>query len=255
MKLDAKFGEARWQLAQTLERMNNFRAAFPEYIRAADALPDKREAQIKATQLLLLSGRFEDAKTRATTLLEKNPRDVDALTLRGNAMAMLKDSASATTEFEEALKLQPDSAQAWVGLGAVHMGAGQMRDAEEAFRQAVTQDPKSIDARLSLANFLSAAGRWVEAEKAVTDALTLDARHLLANRMLAVLYLTQGRETDAETPLKVVADVSKTVESRMQLADYYTRVGRIEDAKRLLTEIATDQRGFAAAETALALIE
>src|SRR5436190_664716 len=62
VKLDPKFGQARFKLAQTYERMNNLRAAFPEYVRAADALPDDRDAQIKATQVLLLSGRFEDAK-------------------------------------------------------------------------------------------------------------------------------------------------------------------------------------------------
>src|ERR1700730_17045740 len=43
VKLDPKFGEARFKLAQTYERMDNLRAAFPEYVRAADALPDDRD--------------------------------------------------------------------------------------------------------------------------------------------------------------------------------------------------------------------
>src|ERR1700730_10595354 len=43
VKLDPKFGEARLKLAQTYERMDNLRAAFPEYVRAADALPDDRD--------------------------------------------------------------------------------------------------------------------------------------------------------------------------------------------------------------------
>src|SRR5262245_2803146 len=79
VRLDPKFGEARLKLAETYERMNNIRAAAPEFTRAADALPDNRSAQIKATEILLLGRRFEDAKARATTLLTKNPKDVDAL--------------------------------------------------------------------------------------------------------------------------------------------------------------------------------
>src|SRR5687767_1065193 len=71
VQLDPKFGEARLKLAETHERMNNVRAAFPEYIRAADALPDNRDVQLKATQILLLGGRFEDAKSRAEALLKK----------------------------------------------------------------------------------------------------------------------------------------------------------------------------------------
>src|SRR5215210_238223 len=72
IKIDPKFGKARFKLAETYERLNNVRAAFPEYVRAADALPDDRTAQVKATQVLLLSGRFEDAKARIGALVKKN---------------------------------------------------------------------------------------------------------------------------------------------------------------------------------------
>src|SRR5215813_1356489 len=64
VRLDPKFGEARLKLAQTYERMNNIRAAFPEFIRAADALPDNRDVQLKVTEILLLARRFDDAKAR-----------------------------------------------------------------------------------------------------------------------------------------------------------------------------------------------
>src|SRR5262249_54057674 len=76
VRLDPKFGEARLTLAETYERIKTVRPAFPEYIRAADALPDNRDVQLKATQLLLLARRFDDAKARATALLEKNPKDI-----------------------------------------------------------------------------------------------------------------------------------------------------------------------------------
>src|SRR5262245_4719050 len=80
VKIDPKFGTARLKLAETYERLHNPSAA-AEYIRAADALPDDRNAQTKATQVLLLSGRFEDAKARAAALLAKYPKDVEVLLL------------------------------------------------------------------------------------------------------------------------------------------------------------------------------
>ena len=91
--------------------MNNVQAAFPESIRAADALPDNRDAQLKATELLLLARRFDDAKSRAEGLLEKNPKDIDAMLLRANAMAALRDPAGAIAEIEEALKISPDNSR------------------------------------------------------------------------------------------------------------------------------------------------
>src|SRR5688572_18350293 len=141
VKLDPKFGEARLKLAETHERMNNVRAAFPEYIRAADALPDNRDVQLKATQILLLGGRFEDAKSRAEALLKKNPKDVDAILLRANAMAALRDPAGAIAQIEDALKINPDSSAAYVNLGAVQMRSGEARQAEAAFRQAIELEP------------------------------------------------------------------------------------------------------------------
>jgi len=255
VKLDPKFGEARFKLAQTYERMNNLRAAIPEYVRAADSLPDHREAQVKATQMLLLAGQFENAKARAAGLLAKDPKNVEALLLHANAMAALRDPAGAIAQIEEALKVSPDNSQAFVSLGAVRMQAGAAKEAEAAFRQAVALAPSSVDARLALANFLWAAGRMPEAEATIKEALAKDPRHLLGNRMLSVLYLATGRTKEAEQPLKSVADISNAPAARFQLADYYLNVGRTKDAASLLTSLSADTGTFAEAEERLAALD
>ena len=233
-------GEARFKLAETYERLNNIRAAFPEYIRAADALPDDRKAQIKATQVLLLSGQFEDAKARAAALLAKNPKDVEILLLYANSLVALRDPAGAMAQIEEALKVNPKSSPAFVNLGVVRMRSGEAKEAEAAFRKAIELEPASVDAKLALANFLWAAERAPEAEATLKEALAKEPQHLLANRMLAVLYLSTRRTNEAEQPLKVIADVSKTPAARFQLADYYAGVGRSKDAVSLLTPLSAD---------------
>jgi tetratricopeptide (TPR) repeat protein len=254
VKIDPKFGEARYKMAQALERTNN-RAALPEYIRAADALPDNREAQIKATQILLLSGRFEDAKTRASALLAKDPNDLEAMLLRANAMAAMKDPEGALAEVEQAMKIAPADSRALVGLGAIRQGSGDAAQAEAAYRQAIALDPNSIDAQLALANFLFAAGRVDEAEQTLKHALTIDAKHLLANQMLAVLYMVTNRMDQAEQPLKLVAETMKAPVARFRLADYYAQVRRTDEAKRLLTELSADPASFADAEMRLATLD
>lgn len=255
VKIDPKFGEARFKLAEAYERLNNLSAAFPEYVRAADALPDDRKAQVKATQVLLVAGRFEDAKARVAALLKKNPKDVEALLLHANAMAALRDPASAIAQIEEALKVSPDSSRAFVYLGAVRMQSGEAKEAEAAFRKAIALDPASIDAKLALANFLWAAERAPEAEAIIKEALAKEPQHLLANRMLAVLYISTRRVKEAEQPLKAVADVSKTPAARFQLADYYVSVGRTKDAVSLLTPLSSDPATFAEAESRLAALD
>jgi len=255
VRIDPKFGEARLKLAETYERMGNLRAAFPEYVRAADALPDNRDAQIKATQILIVGGRFEDAKARAATLLTKNPKDVEALLLRADALAALKDPAAAVAEIEEALKVQPNDSRAFVTLGVVRKGSGDAKDAEEAFKKAIALEPSSINAHLAFANFLWSAGRQTEAEQEIQQALSHDPRNELANRMLAMLYLSTKRPDQAEAPLKIVAENSKEPQARFQLAQYYVAVRRNDEAIKLLTELAGNQATFAAAEAMRASID
>lgn len=255
VRLDPKYGEAHFKLAQTHERMNNIRLAFPEYIRAADAMPNNREAQLKATQLLLAAGQFEDAKARVAKLLEKNPGDVDFLLLQANALAGLRDPAGAMAQIEEALKLSPENSQAFLNLGVVRLQTGQGKEAETAFRRAIDLAPSEINPKLALANFLWSSGRGVEAEARIKEALAKDPRHLLANRMLALLYLSSTRTKEAEQPLKVVADISKAPAARFQLADYYIGTGRTQDAKTLLTSLSTDQSSYADAEARLAALD
>jgi putative PEP-CTERM system TPR-repeat lipoprotein len=255
VKIDPKFGEARLKLAETHERMNNLRAAYPEYIRAADALPDNREAQLKATQILLLGGRFDDAKARAAAQLQKNDTDVEAMLLHANAMAALRDPAGAIAQIEEALKISPDSSKAYVNLGVVRMQSGEAKAAEAAFRRAIELEPKSVDPRLALANFLWAAERAPEAEATLKEVLAADPQHLLANRMLGVLYLSTKRVNEAEQPLKQVAEVSKTAAARLQLADYYAGTGRANDAVAILSELSKDPASFVDAEMRLAAID
>ena len=255
VKLDPKFGEARFKLAQTYERMNNLRAAFPEYVRAADSLPDHREAQIKATQMLLLAGRFEDAKARAAALLAKDPKNVEALLLHANAMAALRDPAGAIAQIEEALKVSPDSSQAFVNLGAVRMQAGAAKEAEAAFRQAVALEPSSVDARLALANFLWAAGRMPEAEATVKEALgqgsSAPSCQPHAERAVPRDRANQGGRAAPQVRGRHLQSACRPFSVGRLLRER----GRTKDAASLLTSLSADRATFAEAEARLAALD
>jgi putative PEP-CTERM system TPR-repeat lipoprotein len=255
VRIDPKFGEARLKLAETYERMNNLQAAFPEFIRAADELPENRGLQLKVTELLLLARRYEDAKARAAKVLEKNPRDVEAMVLRATAMAEMKDVNGAVKEIEDALKVDPTASRTYVGLGSIRARGGQKEEAEAAFRQAVTLDPSSVSARLAFANFLWSAGRAAEAEQETRQAVIAEPRHLLANRMLAALYVATNRTAEAEAPLKVVTEVSQAPEAKFELAQYYVNARRDAEATKLLTELAAGQATSGRAESMMAALD
>ena len=53
VRQDLQLGEARFKLAEAHYAAGDTRAAFPEFIRAADLLKDDAEAQLRAGHLLL----------------------------------------------------------------------------------------------------------------------------------------------------------------------------------------------------------
>jgi putative PEP-CTERM system TPR-repeat lipoprotein len=256
VKQDSRFGEALYKLARTYERVKDFAKAYREYLRAADLMPEDGAVQLRAAQVLLATGEFEDAKTRADRLLEKDPRNVQAQILRGTALAGLKDFDHAIAQMEEAVKVDPGQSGTYDHLGALQLAKGDQKKAEMAFKKAVEIDGTSVRARLALAIFYLSTGRTVEGEEALKQTLQIDVSDLTANRALALVYLASNRATEAEPYLKKVAEVSKTVASRLALADYYALAHRWDEAIQILDKVGDDDpQGFLSARTRLATIE
>ena len=253
---DPQSGEARYKLAEAYVRDNDPAGAYREYVRAADLMPANLEAQLKAGQMLLLARQFEDARARADQVLATDSRNVQALLLRGSALAGLKDLDSAITQIEEAITLDPDRSGTYDHLGALQLAKGDPNRAEEAFRKAVQLDGTSVSARLTLAIFYLATRRAAEAEDALERTLEIDESNLTANRALAALYLASNRAAEAEPYLKTVAGQSTNVEARLVLADYYRMMNRPNEAVRILSAVGTDHaEAFAAAQARLAAME
>jgi tetratricopeptide (TPR) repeat protein len=99
---DPMLAPARLKLADAYLRQGNGAGAFGEYVRAADLLPKDADAQLKAGSLLLMAGRAEEAKARADKALALNGKNVNALVLRANALAGLKDLDGALAQMQQA---------------------------------------------------------------------------------------------------------------------------------------------------------
>jgi tetratricopeptide (TPR) repeat protein len=255
LQIDPKRGDIRMKLADALVRTRDWTGALREYVRAADVLPNDVNAQVKSGSLLLMATKFEDAKTRAKAALALDANNVEAMVLLGNAMAGLKDVNGAIDQYQEAIALNPGKDTAYLNLGVLQAVQGQTKDAEATFRKAISSAPKSMSARTALASFLWSAGRAPEAEATLKEALTIDPDHFAANRALGIYYLSTGRAAEAEPYFKRLAAVSKTTAASISLADYYIAANRPDEAKKLLTELATNSEAFAPATLRLASLE
>src|SRR5690606_372931 len=82
--------------------------------------------------------------------------------------------AEAVTAYRRALEIDPGSAAAWTGVGAVLLEGGRLTEARAAFVRAVDLDPNLAEARYQLAFALSAVGDYRGALRETRRALELD---------------------------------------------------------------------------------
>jgi tetratricopeptide (TPR) repeat protein len=252
IKEDERFGEARLKLSEAYEKAGNANQAYREAIRAADLLPNSSEAQIRATNYLMLAGRFEDAKTRIQPVVDRDPSNVMAQLMMGRALVGLKDLDGAIQEIEDAIKLDPSRSQSYGYLAAVQAQSGNRDAAKAAFEKAVEVDPKSIDARVSLSLFRWSMQDRIGAEETLKQAVAIDPKSGLANRALAAFYMASGQPQNAEPYLKTLA--ANGPSAALQLADFYLATRRFPDATNVLQPLTKDPVAAGAAETRLAAI-
>ena len=239
---DPKFAEAYQELATAYISRGDGPNALRNSIIAADLLPDSIDAQIQAGNLLLIAGKFDDAKARAGKALAKAPQNARAKVLLASAMAGLKDVETAVKELEEAIRLDPKQAAAYASLAVLKAGQGDPVAAERTFQQAIAADPTSVSARLALAQFYWVSGRTADAEAGMKEAVKVAPSDQRANGLLSVFYQLTGRAAEAEPYLRTAAETEPTGAATIRLADYYIAQNRHDEAAALLNRVKSDGR-------------
>jgi tetratricopeptide (TPR) repeat protein len=248
-------GRARFKLAETYAAAGDVRNSLPEYVRAADLLPDDADLQLKAGNLLLLGGRFQDAKTRARVVLKQNPNDFRALVLLGNALAGLRVLDDAVDVAGRAVALQPERSGLLTNLGTLHLAQGERDLAEAAFTRAVSIAGNDTGPYVALANFYRSMGRLPDAQRALLQAHQIEPANLIVNRTLGSFLIEANRVDEAEPYFKAAAEIGKDPGARLALSDYYLAVKRYDEAAAVLHALAGDKNSFGAAKMRLALVE
>lgn len=203
-----------YALAQLLARQNRFEAAVPHYQRLLEQFPQHVNARINLGTILFYQGKVEPALehfrhalavdpdsilarknlaavlyargqlgkaiSQYRTVLEKlNTPDPDILNQLGAALYEAGAVQDAQKQFERAIHIDPQSAQAYNNLGAIYNVQEDFVRALEMHQRAAQLDPTFRLAQVNIGKILEQQSRHEQAQRAYRRALTLEPDPLL----------------------------------------------------------------------------
>jgi Flp pilus assembly protein TadD len=159
-----------------------------------------------AVAVACLSGCRHSGGPQANDLLDSAPKERGDLTPRqladvqiGYARSLEKrgEEDQALARYTEAVKQDPDRADAWLRLAIIHDRQGKFTDSAEMYRKALAQRPGDPDIFCNVGYSFYLQQRWGEAEMNLRQAIVLRPNHAQAHNNLGLVLARTRRDEEA----------------------------------------------------------
>lgn len=199
LEIDPKFALANLRRGKYFEMSGNLDRALADYRKASDAMPRSDEAWFERTRTELAAADFKAAETSARHLLtitnhsgrahkvlatvlaargkreeaihhfgkaiQANPRDVEAIYLRGSAYAFMKKYPEAILDFDRASQIMPDYLDPYISKANVFLVQNQPEQALQVYSQVLAKYPDNLEVLKLRYELYKAMGRLDDAAK------------------------------------------------------------------------------------------
>jgi tetratricopeptide (TPR) repeat protein len=160
--VELKFALARFY--ETGQQPAKAEAVYQDLIKQQGLEPTGLRARDHLAALLAQRNDIAGALALSNEVLDKSPRDDDALALRGNIALQNQDPRSAIADLRAVLRDQPNASGVLRALARAHIANGEPAIAEETIRHAVEANPKDLSLQLDFAQLLAQLGKPEQAK-------------------------------------------------------------------------------------------
>jgi tetratricopeptide (TPR) repeat protein len=233
LDLQLALGSLQQRAGATADAVANYRAIIAKDSRG----PKGVTARDRIAAIDTAAGRYADALPLLAQALDVDPRDGDALTMRGNIELQKGDVGAAISDLRSVLRDQPTAIPVLRSLARAHLANQEPTLAEESLRTALAAAPGDLGVQVDLGELLMRTHRPDEAitllQKAVQSAP--GANGTAARTALVEAYLAKPDLPAART----AADDLKTLRPDLSAGSYLAglvaqRQKRPDDAQREL---------------------
>lgn len=237
LQIDPKDVPARFGLAQTLEKLQDWRGAAGMYLAVIEADPSHKEALARMGQIYLLGRNLEEADKLADKLLALEATNPDGLVLKSGIKALRNDLPGALEDVQKALKAKPGHANASALLASIYIQQEKPDEAIAVLRTALDADPKNATVRTILARVYAQVGKNAEAAKLLEESVKQEPTALSHRLQLASFYVTEKKLDEAEAVLNTAVKDFKAKDgtaARLARGEFLARTRSVDKAAEAL---------------------
>jgi tetratricopeptide (TPR) repeat protein len=227
--------ELKFSLAQFYEQGKDVQKAEAVYngvIKAARTDAPGLVARNRLAALRVQQNDIAGAEKLIAEVLEKAPRDDDALILRGNLALAQKDPKSAIADLRAVLRDQPNSVGVMRALARAHLANGEPALAEETMRRALEANPKDLNVRADLAELLTKLGKPEQAKPIIEELVKQQPNNYAA---LDIQFNVDAANKDFGGA-KAAADEMVALQPKQSLGYFYQ--GAVAETEKRLDDAA-----------------
>jgi len=231
LKIDLRFVDAYYQLAQADLAQHDLRGAYASLARVIELDPNRIDARLDRGRIYLAGREPKKAEDDANFVLAHDAKNAAAYQLLGAALVAQQKNEQALASFSKVADLTPNDSGVYLNMALVEVSLRRIPNAQQDFQRAVQVDPKSVHANLGLANFYYLQGKLTDAEQVLQTAIqsSPEARQLYVG--LASMLSGSGKAADADGVLdRLRNQMPKSVDAAIAIADYYALRGHIDKA-------------------------
>jgi tetratricopeptide (TPR) repeat protein len=238
LRIDGNNSQAVKQLGLAHYQLGQAGQAFRFLLKAQELEPDNQEIALKLAAVYLLGRKAAEARGQAERILDRDPKNLDALILWSGAASSRQELDAAVRRLETArAELDPES-RYHLTLANLYRRSGNREAAGQAFQAALARDPRSVEAHLELGSFYAEQNARPEAEQHLKTAASLAPAGSWAQIRLADFYVATGRSDEAKRLLEeTTSKAPGYLPAWRRLGEMALSEGRLDDAKKAVDAI------------------
>lgn len=223
LQIDPKDVPSRFALAQTLEKLQNWRGAAGHYLGVLETDPNHLESLSRMGQIYLLGRNQEKAQEHANKILAIDANNPDGYTLRAGVKSLNNDLDGALADALAAVEASPGHANASALLASLYLRDGKADKSIKTLEDALARNPDSGTIRSLLARVHIQTGDTAKAQKLFEEIVANQPDELQPRLRLAAFHVSQKNIDSADATLKAaISDIGST-DAQLAYAEFLAK--------------------------------